>query len=81
MKKLEIEAMLENGDWTDADAVKAVIESMIDGVVVVNRDGKFLFFNRVAEKILGMGSIDSPPSEWTAAVWMFYPGWFKIDIS
>ncbi len=70
---MKIEAMLENGNWTDVDALKAVIENMIDGVVVVDRDGKFLFFNRVAEKILGMGSIDSSPSDWTSRFGCFTP--------
>ncbi len=76
---MEIEAMLENGDWTDVDAVKAIIESMIDGVVVVNRDGKFLFFNRVAEEILGMGSIDSSLSEWTRRFVCFTPDGSGFD--
>jgi phosphoserine phosphatase RsbU/P len=59
--------------WTDADALKAVIENLDEGVVMVNREGEFLVFNRVAEKILGMGSVDAPPSEWADAFGIYFP--------
>lgn len=69
----EIEATLGISEWNDVDTLKAVLENLTEGVVVVDREGKFLFFNRVAKKILGMGSIDSSPSEWTSLFGCFLP--------
>ena len=69
----EIEAKAENTDWNDIETLKAVLENLTEGVVVVDRGGKFLFFNRVAEEILGMGSIDSPPTDWTRKFGCFLP--------
>lgn len=51
--------------------LKSVLKSMGDGVVVADRDGRFLLFNPVAERILGLGAIDAPPTEWTSQYGLF----------
>ncbi len=53
--------------------LKSVLNSMGDGVVVADRDGRFLIFNPVAERILGLGAIDVPPAEWTSQYGLFSP--------
>ncbi len=69
----EIEETPENSGWSDVDTLKAVLENLTEGVVAVDKNGKFLFFNRLAEKILGMGSVEAPPSEWTRRFGCFTP--------
>ena len=49
----------------------SVLNSMGDGVVVADRDGRFLLFNPVAERILGLGAIDAPPAEWSNEYGLF----------
>ena len=53
--------------------LKSVLHSMGDGVVVADRDGRFLIFNPVAERILGLGATDAPPEEWTSRYGLFSP--------
>lgn len=73
MGSKEVEFTPGNIEWNDVETLKAVLENLTEGVVVVDREGKFLFFNPVAEKILGMGSIDDPPSEWPRRFGCFSP--------
>lgn len=46
--------------------LQSVMENMADGVVVADENGKFLFFNPGANRILGVGLTDTPPEEWSA---------------
>ncbi|MYB63898.1 PAS domain S-box protein [Candidatus Poribacteria bacterium] len=50
-----------------------VFNSIGDGVIVANKEGKFLFFNPIAQEIVGKGPIDSPPEEWSRIYGTFYP--------
>lgn len=52
---------------------QSILKSMGDGVVVADREGRFLQFNPVAERILGLGATDAPPSEWTNRYGLFSP--------
>ncbi|MEJ2637282.1 MAG: SpoIIE family protein phosphatase [Calditrichia bacterium] len=68
----------QNGQeiWYKPDAretLQFVLDSLAEGVIVADREGKFLFFNPVAEKILGIGLQDIDPSEWTATYGCYYP--------
>ena len=51
--------------------LKATFECMADGVVVVDNDGRFLFFNEAARAILGLGAVDSAPEEWSSTYGCF----------
>jgi signal transduction histidine kinase/ActR/RegA family two-component response regulator len=44
--------------------LQCVVDSMGDGVVVVDNNGSFLLFNPAAEKILGVRPVQSTPGEW-----------------
>ena len=52
---------------------QAVLASMSDGCVVVNELGEFKLFNEAAEAIVGVGSLDIPPAEWTDRYGLFHP--------
>jgi PAS domain-containing protein len=45
--------------------LQSILNSMSDGVVVSDEQGRFLLFNPAAEQILGIGPLDAPPAEWT----------------
>jgi sigma-B regulation protein RsbU (phosphoserine phosphatase) len=51
----------------EANYLRAVFDSLAEGVVVANREGRFLLFNAQAERILGIGARDVDPTEWTEA--------------
>ena len=48
------------------ETLRAILNSLTDGVIVADQDGKFLFFNPAAERILGIGSRDITPADWTS---------------
>ncbi len=45
--------------------LQSVLDSMSEGLVVVDENGRFIIWNPAAQKILGLGSIDLPSEEWT----------------
>jgi PAS domain S-box-containing protein len=45
--------------------LQSVLDSMAEGLVAANEQGKFLIWNRAAERILGYGPADLPPKEWS----------------
>jgi PAS domain S-box-containing protein len=51
--------------------LKATFESMADGVVIVDHEGHFLFFNEAARAILGLGAVDTNPEDWSSAYGCF----------
>ena len=53
--------------------LQCVLDSMGDGVVVADKNGKFLLFNPAAEKILGVGGIEMTPDAWTEEFGVFLP--------
>jgi PAS domain S-box-containing protein len=44
--------------------LKSILDSMADGVVVVDEQGKFILFNPAAERMLGVGPGDLSPEQW-----------------
>ena len=52
-----------------------ILDSLADGVVVADLDGRFLLFNPAAERILGMGLVEIQPSQWTSVY-----GCFRSDM-
>jgi PAS domain S-box-containing protein len=47
------------------ELLQLILESIADGVVVADSDGKFLLFNAAAEQVLGIGATDSRPDQWS----------------
>lgn len=49
-----------------------IFNSIADGVIVTDANGEFLFFNKVAEEILGIGMQKIEPEEWSDVYGCFY---------
>ena len=55
------------------DLMFTVFNSISDGVIVADEEGEFLFWNPVAEGIVGLGATEVDPEEWTNVYGTFYP--------
>ncbi|MFQ5669998.1 MAG: ATP-binding protein [Acidobacteriota bacterium] len=44
--------------------LQSILDSMSEGVVVADQEGRFLLFNPAAQQILAAGVLEIPPSEW-----------------
>lgn len=53
--------------------LKSVLDSLSEGVIVADAEGKFLYFNESAKSILGIGSLDVKMDEWTSVYGCYYP--------
>jgi PAS domain S-box-containing protein len=47
------------------ELLQLILESISDGVVVADSNGKFLLFNAAAEQVLGIGATDASPDKWS----------------
>ncbi len=60
-----------------AEAANRVLDSSLksiaDGVIVADSQGKFLFWNQVAEEIIGLGATETPIEGWTERYGCFLP--------
>ena len=54
-------------------ALEPILQTISDGIAVVDDKGAFLIFNEAAERILGVGSLDAPPGAWSEAYGLFLP--------
>ncbi|WP_447979814.1 PAS domain-containing sensor histidine kinase [Candidatus Nitrospira bockiana] len=53
--------------------LRAVLNSLGEGVVVADMNGKFLIWNPAAERIIGLGPKDVPPEQWQAEYGVYFP--------
>jgi PAS domain S-box-containing protein len=53
--------------------LSSILDSMNEGVVVADADGKFMLFNPAAERFLGRGSVDADSAKWTDEYGVFEP--------
>jgi len=51
--------------------VQAALDEMTEGVIVADPAGRFLLFNRAAERILGLGLLHVDPASWSATYGCF----------
>jgi PAS domain S-box-containing protein len=58
---------------TQAVTLKAVLDSMVEGLVAADEHGKFILWNPAAEKIMGLGPANLPSGEWAAHYGLFLP--------
>ena len=42
-----------------------ILNGIAEGIIIANANGEFLFFNNVAEEILGIGKREIKPEEWS----------------
>lgn len=55
------------------ETLQAILNSLSEGVIVADKDGNFLYFNPVAENILGIGLQKIDQEKWAAVYGTFYP--------
>jgi PAS domain S-box-containing protein len=53
--------------------LQSILHSMADPVVVADEKGRFMLWNRTAERIIGVGLTDAPPEEWTQRYGCYLP--------
>ena len=58
---------------TQNSLLDTVLSSISNGVIVANVEGEFLYFNPVAEEIVGIGATEGDPEEWEHVYGTFYP--------
>jgi len=58
---------------TQAVMLQTVLDSMVEGLVAADQDGKFILWNPAADKIMGLGPTNQPSTEWSAHYGLFLP--------
>lgn len=58
---------------TEIALLKSIFNSLVEGVVVADTRGRFLFFNRAAQVILGIGASEASLPAWSEAYGCFRP--------
>lgn len=53
--------------------LQSILQNMGEGVIVADKDGHFLLFNKEAERIHGIGKKDISPEEWTRQYNLYLP--------
>ena len=53
--------------------LQSVLDSMAEGLVAADEQGKFLIWNRAAERIVGYGPAELPAAEWSAHYGNYLP--------
>jgi PAS domain S-box-containing protein len=53
--------------------LKLVLDSMGEGLVAADQDGRFLIWNDAAKKLMGRGAADLPPAQWTPHYKVYLP--------
>lgn len=55
------------------ETLRLILDNMVDGVVVVDEQGKFIVYNKRAEQITGRGATDNSTLDWPAHFGIFKP--------
>jgi len=58
---------------TQTQLMQTIFENMDEGLAVSDAEGRLLLFNRSAERIIGMGAVESGPDKWSEIYGAFYP--------
>lgn len=53
--------------------LQSVLDSMSEGLVVADENGKFIIWNPAADRIVGLGAADVPSGEWNQHYGVFLP--------
>lgn len=53
--------------------LQSVIQSMGDGLIVVDENKKFIMWNEASQRIIGIGSMDIPAEKWAEIYGLFLP--------
>lgn len=58
------------------ETLQSILNSLNEGVIVADKDGNFIYFNSVAENILGIGLQNVDQQEWATVYGTYYPDKF-----
>jgi PAS domain S-box-containing protein len=63
----QAEELVRSGQALEAQTLilRSVLDSMAEGLVAADEQGKFVIWNPAAQKILGLGASDLPSQKWT----------------
>ena len=53
--------------------LQAIVNSIGEGIVLADEHGRFLLFNPAAERLVGLGAVDSDPARWSEHYGIVYP--------
>jgi len=56
----------------ESETLQSILNSLGEGVIVADKDGSFLYFNPIAENILGIGSKNVDQDEWASIYGTYY---------
>jgi PAS domain S-box-containing protein len=59
--------------WKSKHSLRSVLDSMVEGLVATDEQGKFVLWNPAAERILGMRAANIDSEEWTAHYGLYLP--------
>jgi len=57
---------------TSSKLLDEILNSLTDGVIVADAEGRFVHFNPAAERMLGLGPLGVPPSDWGSSYGCYY---------
>ena len=73
-KESEIRLQETMGKLRDQnELMETTFNSISDGIVVADAEGKFLYVNPAAEEIVGMGPTEVAPDDWSDTYGTYYP--------
>ncbi len=55
------------------ETIQEILNSLAEGVIVADQDGKFIYFNEAAREILGIGYRDVPLEDWQNIYGCYFP--------
>ncbi|MBN2411100.1 SpoIIE family protein phosphatase [candidate division KSB1 bacterium] len=56
-----------------SETIQEILNSLAEGVIVADKDGKFIYFNEAAREILGIGYKDVSQQEWQSIYGCYFP--------
>lgn len=56
----------------DNETLQSILNSLVEGLIIADHNGRFVYFNSMAESILGIGLVDAWASEWSSIYGTFY---------
>jgi PAS domain S-box-containing protein len=72
--QVQSSALSEQALRTQSTLLRSVLDNINEGLVAVNRQGRFIIWNAAAKRILGLGPTDLPIAQWSA-----HYGFFELD--
>jgi PAS domain S-box-containing protein len=58
---------------TQTSLLRSVLDSMVEGLVAADEQGKFILWNPAADKLMGLGQTNLPSEQWSAHYGLFLP--------